>query len=295
MMYIIPSDVELIVARDLRDAIELLSKLEDARVMAGGTDLVVDLKTGRLRPKHVIYIGRLSELKYISDDGSSLRIGALTTIQEILDSKIVVERAPLLKIVAEKFANWQIRNVATIGGNLCNASPAADMAVPLLVYNSLIKAESVNGSRLIPVREFFKGPRQTALKRGEVVTEITVPYRDLEGCGYAYFKAGRRQGHDISLVAAACAVVIRDGVISDVRVALNSVAPTPVRAVSVERALLGRKPSLEVIENASKLVVQDISPISDVRAPAEYRLYMARLLTREALLEALRGVEGGVV
>jgi len=289
-MYAIPSSVEVLVARDLRDALKLASELEDARVMAGGTDLVVDLKTGRLRPRYVIYIGGLRELKYIRDDGSSLHIGALTTIQELLDSEVVASRTPLLRAVAEKFAYWQIRNVATIGGNICNASPAADMAVPLLVYEAFIRAESVEGSRLIPVREFFKGPRQTALRRGEIVAEIIVPYRGLEGSGYAYFKAGRRRGHDISLVAVACVVKVGDGVISDVRVALNSVAPTPVRATSVERALTGKKPSLEVIEEASKLVVHDISPISDVRAPAEYRAYMARLLTREALLEALARV-----
>jgi carbon-monoxide dehydrogenase medium subunit len=287
MMYAIPRDVEIVVARNLREAIEYMSKLKDARVMAGGTDLIVDLKMGRFKPKYVVYIGGLQELKYIHDDGTSLRIGALTTIQEILDSRIVVTKTPLLKAVAEKFAYWQIRNAATIGGNICNASPAADMALPLLVHSALVKVESLEGSRLVNIRDFFKGPRQTALKPGEIVTEIIVPYGDMNGYSYAYFKAGRRLGHDLSLVAVACAVKTGGGVILDARIALNSVAPTPIRAVTVERTLIGKRASPEVIEEASKLIVHDISPISDVRAPAEYRLHMAKLLTREALLEAL--------
>lgn len=287
MMYAIPRDVEIVVARNLREAIEYMSKLKDARVMAGGTDLIVDLKMGRFKPKYVVYIGGLQELKYIHDDGTSLRIGALTTIQEILDSRIVVTKTPLLKAVAEKFAYWQIRNAATIGGNICNASPAADMALPLLVHSALVKVESLEGSRLVNIRDFFKGPRQTALKPGEIVTEIIVPYGDMNGYSYAYFKAGRRLGHDLSLVAVACAVKTGGGVILDARIALNSVAPTPIRAMTVERTLIGKRASPEVIEEASKLIVHDISPISDVRAPAEYRLHMAKLLTREALLEAL--------
>jgi carbon-monoxide dehydrogenase medium subunit len=287
MMYAIPRDVEIVVARNLREAIEYMSKLKDARVMAGGTDLIVDLKMGRFKPKYVVYIGGLQELKYIHDDGTSLRIGALTTIQEILDSRIVATKTPLLKAVAEKFAYWQIRNAATIGGNICNASPAADMALPLLVHSALVKVESLEGSRLVNMRDFFKGPRQTALKPGEIVTEIIVPYGDMDGYSYAYFKAGRRLGHDLSLVAVACAVKTGGGVILDARIALNSVAPTPIRAVTVERTLIGKRASPEVIEEVSKLIVHDISPISDVRAPAEYRLHMAKLLTREALLEAL--------
>lgn len=287
MMYAIPRDVEIVVARNLREAIEYMSKLKDAKVMAGGTDLIVDLKMGRFKPKYVVYIGGLQELKYIHDDGTSLRIGALTTIQEILDSRIVTTKTPLLKAVAEKFAYWQIRNSATIGGNICNASPAADMALPLLVHSALVKVESLEGSRLVNIRDFFKGPRQTALKPGEIVTEIIVPHGDMNGYSYAYFKAGRRLGHDLSLVAVACAVKTGGGVILDARIALNSVAPTPIRAVTVERTLIGKRASPEVIEEVSKLVVHDISPISDVRAPAEYRLHMAKLLTREALLEAL--------
>jgi len=293
-MYTIPEDIEFIIPGDLKETLVLMSKLSDVKVLAGGTDLVVDLKTGRFKPKYVIYIGGLRELEYIRDIDGALHIGALTTIQEILDSKIIAEKTPLLRAAAEKFAYWQIRNIATIGGNLCNASPAADTAPPLLVYDAIIKAESVRGSRLIPIREFFKGPRQTALEQDELVTEIIIPYKGLENSSHSYFKIGRRRGHDISLIAIACAVRVERGIISDVRLALNSVAPIPIRALSVEKALIGKKPSIEIIDESSKLVVHDISPIDDVRAPAEYRQYMAKLLTREALLEVLKKHSGDV-
>lgn len=279
----------------LREVLELLENLDDVRVLAGGTDLLVDMKIGRYTPRHVVDIGGLRELRYIEDDGWILRVGALTTIQEILESDTIARRTPLLRLAAEKFAYWQIRNVATIGGNLCNASPAADMAVPLLVYNAQVKAVSLNGERYIPITEFFLGPRKTALRKGELLVEVVVPYRDLEGAGLAYAKTGRRRGHDISIVSAGVALKLHGGLISDARIALNSVAPTPVRAREVEKRLIGAKPSLELFEEVSKLVVKDISPITDVRAPAEYRVHISVVLVRELLIEAFRtAFKGGL-
>jgi len=272
----------------LEEAIELLAKLKDVRVLAGGTDLIVDMKTGRYKPSHIIDISGLRELDYIRDSGEALYIGALTTIQEILDSPIVAIKVPLLSMAAREFAYWQVRNVATIGGNLCNASPAADMAPPLLVYDAVLRAVSLRGERFIPISEFFLGPRQTALSPGELLTEVIVPYKGLEKAGLAYAKVRRRLGHDMSIVASAVAVKLEDGVISDVRIALNSVAPTPVRAYTVESAMRGEKPTYDLIERASELVAKDVAPITDVRAPAEYRLYMSRLVVRELLLEAVK-------
>lgn len=293
MMYSLP-DFAYLRPGSLEEALELLSKYgEDARVLAGGTDLLLDMKIGRYRPKYVIDIGHISELRYITDSGGALRIGALTTIQDLLESPLVAERAPLIAMAAERFAYWQIRNAATIGGNLCNASPAADMAPPLLVYEAAIRARSSRGERLIPITEFFLGPRRTAMRPDELLVEVVVPYSQLSGAGFAYAKIGRRAGHDISLVAVAVALKLADGVIDDARIALNSVAPTPVRAKSVEGALIGRAASPELFEEASKLVINDISPISDVRAPAEYRSYMSRLLVRELLMESFRRAKWG--
>ncbi|MEM1696310.1 MAG: xanthine dehydrogenase family protein subunit M [Desulfurococcaceae archaeon] len=287
MMFKLP-DFTYLRPSTLVEALELLSKLEDAMILAGGTDLVVDLKIGRYKPTYIIDIGGLKELKFIDDNGWVLRIGALTTIQEILESHAVALKTPLIKDVAEKFAYWQIRNIATIGGNLCNASPASDMAVPLLIYNATLRSVSVSGERYTSIEEFFVAPRRTVLRKDELLAEVLIPYRELEGAGTAYAKVGRRRGHDLSVVAVAVALKVDGGVIVDARVALNSVAPRPLRAKSVEERLVGREPSLDTFKEAAEAVANDISPITDVRAPAEYRLYMSKVLIRELLAEAYR-------
>ncbi|MEM4487792.1 MAG: xanthine dehydrogenase family protein subunit M [Desulfurococcaceae archaeon] len=291
-MYRIP-EFKYFKVTSLGEALELLSNLDDARILAGGTDLVLDMKTNRCRPKFVIDIGGLSELRYIKDIDGALHIGSLTTIQEIYDSPLVSAKLPLLKRASEEFAYWQVRNMATIGGNLCNASPAADTAPPLLVHEAVVKVRSVNGERLIPLEDFFRGPRVTALNRDEILVEVIVPYKSLEGGGFSYIKVGRRRGHDISIVAVATAVRLSYDIISDIRLALNSVAPKPIRSRSVEGKLIGQKAILEKFEEASWSVENDISPITDVRAPAEYRRYMARLLVKETLLEATKSLSRG--
>lgn len=286
-MYRLPG-AEYVKARSMREVLEVLSQNPGAKVLAGGTDLVIDLKTGRVKAEKIVDIGELTELRYIVDNPFSLAIGALTTIQQILDSPLVKSKAPLLWEAASQFAYWQIRNRATVGGNLCNASPAADLAPPLLVYEAVVKAVSLKGERFIPIKDFFKGYRQTALGEDEILAEVLIPYRMFQGYGSAYGKIGRRRGHDISVVSAAIAVKIEEGVISDVKVALGSVAPVPIRARSVEDYLRGKQPLVDIIEEAGKIVLNDISPISDVRAPAEYRARIAQVLVRDLLSEAVK-------
>ncbi len=275
----------------LDEALKLLNELDEARVIAGGTDLLIDMRIGRYRPKNIIDINDLNELKYIVDDGNWIRIGALTRLQELIDSEIVREKLPILYEAVYHMASWQIRNMATIGGNLCNASPAADTAPPLMVLEAKLRVISIEGERTIDVREFFLGPRKTVLKRNELLKEIMVPvYKDY---GYSYMKLGRRNSFTLSIVSVASLLKVEDNVFSDVRIALNSIAPTPIRAFSAEKYLVGRKVTIDSIKAASKLVVKDISPITDIRATAEYRRDMAIVLTYDALKVALKrlGIE----
>jgi len=277
--------------RTLDEALKLLNELDEAKVIAGGTDLLIDMRIGRYRPKNIIDINDLNELKYIVDDGDWIRIGALTRLQELIDSEIVREKLPILYEAVYHMASWQIRNMATIGGNLCNASPAADTAPPLMVLEAKLRVISIEGERTIDVREFFSGPRKTVLKRNELLKEIMVPvYKDY---GYSYMKLGRRNSFTLSIVSVASLVKVEDNVFSDVRIALNSIAPTPIRAFSVEKYLVGRKVAIDSIKAASKLVAKDISPITDIRATAEYRRDMAIVLTYDALKVALKrlGIE----
>ncbi len=272
----------------LNEALKLVNELEDFKVVAGGTDLVMDLKIKRYIPKNIIDISRVKELDYIVDEGDKIRIGALTRLQEIVDSPIIREKAYVLAEAVNQMASWQIRNMATIGGNLCNASPAADTAPPLYVLNAELKLVSVEGERIVPVTKFFHGPRKTELKKNELLAEIIIPVE--KDAGASAIKLGRRNAFTLSIVAVATLVKVSDNKFADVRVALNSVAPTPVRAPSVEKALIGKEVSLEAVEEASKLVVNDIKPISDVRASADYRREMSIVLTRDSLLRSLERI-----
>jgi carbon-monoxide dehydrogenase medium subunit len=280
-------EIEYVRVSELDEALRLLSRKEDVKVLAGGTDLVVDMKIGRYRPKTVIDISGIKDLRYIVDEGDKVRIGALTRMQDIVESPVIREKLPVLAEAVSMLGSWQIRNMATVGGNLCNASPAADSAPPLLVHEARIKLASIEGTREIPITEFFVGPRKTAMYKTELLQEVIVPYDADFAKSYSYVKLGRRNAFTLSVVAVATVLKVRDGVFEDVRIALNAVAPTPVRARSVESFLKGREVGSEAIEKASELVLNDISPISDVRASAEYRKHASKILVKDTLLKAL--------
>jgi carbon-monoxide dehydrogenase medium subunit len=280
-------EIEYIRVSELEEALRLLSRKEDVRVLAGGTDLVVDMKIGRYRPKTVIDISGIKSLRYIVDEGDKIRIGALTRMQDIVESPVIREKLPVLAEAVSMLGSWQIRNMATVGGNLCNASPAADSAPPLLVHEARIKLTSIEGTREIPITEFFVGPRKTVMYKTELLQEVVVPYDTDFAKSYSYVKLGRRNSFTLSVVAVATVLKVRNGVFEDVRIALNAVAPTPVRARSVELFLKGREVKSEAIEKASELVLNDISPISDVRASAEYRKHVSKVLVKDTLLKAL--------
>ncbi|MEM4428108.1 MAG: xanthine dehydrogenase family protein subunit M, partial [Zestosphaera sp.] len=287
-------EIEYVRVSELDEALRLLSRKEDVKVLAGGTDLVVDLKIGRYKPKTIVDISGIKSLRYIVDEGDKVRIGALTRMQDIVESPVIREKLPVLAEAASMLGSWQIRNMATVGGNLCNASPAADSAPPLLVHEAKIKLTSIEGTREIPITEFFTGPRKTVMYKTELLHEIVVPYDADFARSYSYVKVGRRNSFTLSVVAIAAVLKIRNKRIEDVRIALNAVAPTPVRARSVESFLKGKEVRSDVIEGASELVLNDISPISDVRASAEYRKHISRVLVKDALLKALEraGLEG---
>ena len=285
MFYRIP-EMNYIYASRLEEALELVERLGDYRLLAGGTDLIIDLKIGRVSPRNVIDISRVKELKFIKDEGDYIRIGSLVTLQELVESPIIRGKAPVLSMAANEMGSWQIRNMATVGGNLCNASPAADSAPPLMVLNAKLVLASKRGEREVTTTQFFKGPRKTELRKDELLKEIIIPYE--RGSGQHYIKLGRRNAFTLSIVSVAALVRVNDNRFTDVRVALNSVAPTPVRSRSVEEALNGKEVTYEVIDEESRKVVNDISPISDVRASADYRREMSIILTRDSIISALK-------
>lgn len=277
----------------LEEAVRLLSELgPDARVIAGGTDLVVKMRAGLVSPGHVVDLSRLPEIRFIRDEGDRLRIGAGTTLWEIENSEEVAHGVPVLREAVREMASWHVKTTATIGGNLCNASPAADTAPPLMVHGATLVVVGPEGRREVPIGEFFTGPGQTVLGVGEVLAEVVVP-KIRQGQGAAFEKLTVREGA-LSIVSAAALVEVSGGRLVDARVALGAVAPTPIRASRVEEALRGQLATREVLRSASREAKADVRPITDVRGSREYREEMSVVLVRRALERAVERA-GGVL
>ncbi len=273
--------------KELDKALEFIAEYEDVKPLAGGTDLVVQMRAGKIRPKHVVDIEPISDLNYIQEEDGVLRIGALTKIEDIRRSRLVKMYAPSLWLATQEIATWQVRCAATLGGNLSNASPAADTATPLIALKAEAVLKSKSGERSVPLDEFFTSPGITVMRSDELLVEVKVP-KPGEGTRHNFLKLGRRTTHVLSIVNVALMVELDGEVAKDVRVALGSVAPKPVRAKSVEEALRGKAVTSGLAKEASSKVVNDISPITDVRATKEYRLEMSKVLTFRAIKEVMK-------
>jgi CO/xanthine dehydrogenase FAD-binding subunit len=270
----------------LAQALDCLSRGE-VTVLAGGTDLMPQSAGGKvkLRPT-LMNIRRVPELTGIARDGDAIRIGALVTVTEMMRDALVRERLPVLVEAGDHFASDQIRNAATLGGNVNNASPAGDLLVPLLVLGAEVElAGKPNGAiatRQLPLAEFFVGPGRTRRQPHELLTAVRVPLPP-RGQLARFYKFGTRPALDISAISIGLAAVADDGVLSNVRVAFGAVAPTPVRAPRTEAALEGRRLDASAIEAAAQAAFDEVRPIDDVRASAWYRRELIRNMTRRML------------
>lgn len=251
-----------------------------ARLLAGGTDLLVKMKKRAISPDVIVDLNKISELTFIELADHYLHIGGLTRLSVMGESSIVRERAPALAEAVNVLASPHIRNRATIAGNLCNASPAADTAPSLLALDASVKLQSADGERIVPLSQFFLGPEQTVTKPDEVLTEVIVPLQ--EGAS-AFIKLGRRKAFTLSVASVAAFAKVNNGKFEEVRIALGAVAPTPIRARKVEEALKGKDISEDNVEKAAQLVKEECCPITDVRASAEYRTEMSYVLTKRVL------------
>ncbi len=286
--HILPS-FEYYEPKSLGEALELLDRLGgDAKVLAGGTDLLVKMKTGALRPKYIVNIKRIPGLRYIRLEEGVLRIGALTTWHD-LEEDPVVERFPALADAVKQMGGLQIRVMGTIAGNLCNASPAADAAPPLLVYDAEVVLASVKGVRTVKLEDFFVGPGKTVMQPNELLVEIRVPAK---GGSSAFVKLSRTS-MDLAIASAAVYAEFEGEVVKEARVALGSVAPTPIRARKTEAVLKGRRVSEEGLIELLRTVSEEVNPITDVRASAWYRREVSRVLVYDALLKAFERSRGG--
>jgi|SRR5271157_1149632 len=269
--------------RSVREAVRLLhAGGSRARILAGGTDVIVQADPSIRSLVDITGLG----LSYIRRAGTSWAIGATTTMAELEDSPLI--RGLAGGVLAKAAAAWgpvQLRNMATLGGNLANASPAADMAVPLLVLDASVVLAGSTRRRTLPLAEFFRGPGKTAMGK-ELLVEILVPVTPRGGrWGWSFHRLGRTLS-DISLVSAAAGLQLdARGTCKAARIALGAVAPAPMRAAGAEAILMGQKLTPGRIAEACERVAREVSPISDMRAPAEYRREMAGVLAGRALRE----------
>jgi carbon-monoxide dehydrogenase medium subunit len=264
----------------------LIEYRDRAKLLAGGTDLLVMMKDRVIAPEYVIDIKSIPGLDRIEPDvEGGIRIGALTRIANIVKSALIRERYPALQEAAESLGSVQVRNMATIGGNICRSSPSADTLPPLLVYGARLKLIRSGGERIVPLRDFLTGPGKNILD-DEVLAEILLPPTG-SACGSAFIKLSRVSEDLAKVNCAAKIAVSADGRCEEARIVLGAVAETPVRAASVEQALIGRELSEDVIKQAALLVGEDISPIDDVRSTARYRIRVSRVLIARVLKKAI--------
>jgi carbon-monoxide dehydrogenase medium subunit len=248
---------------------------DEAKVMAGGTDLLVQMKQEIIAPKYLINIRNIQDLCMI-EHGKDLKVGAAVLLNDALHFIKGDKRFSALSDALESLAEVQVRNMGTIGGNLCNASPAADSAPPLLVYDAKVKLASTRGERVLPLEAFFKDVNRTDLAKGEMLTEILLPYPD-EGTGGA-FKKTKRVGADISKISCAISVKREGDICLSSKIAFGSVAKVPIRIKVAEEALGNEKIDEALLSRIGQLIMSEINPISDIRSTEEYRREMAKVL-----------------
>ena len=273
------------------EATSLLAKYkEEVRIIAGGTDLLVEMKQERISPKYIINIKTIPGLDYINyDSKKGLRIGALTTIRALEKSTELRRRYPVISQVASQFGNIPVRNVATLGGNLCNAVPSADTAPALIGLSARAKMVRTNGERIIPLENFFTGSGSTALKTGEMLVEIQVPVPPANTKG-VYLKYAIRGKSDLPVVGIAVVVTLepKDKVCKDIKIVLGNVAPTPMRARSAEEIIRGKRIDEAVINSCAQAASDEAHPRpGSIRASAEYKKAMVKVFTKQAITEAV--------
>ncbi len=277
--YIAPTTVDEAVAA-------LVKGGRDTRVMAGGTDLLVKIRHRMLFPKTIVSLKRIAGLDAITlDKKTGLSIGATTLLADVAAHQGIRRHYPSVAEAAGATANVQVRNMGTVVGNLCNASPSADNAPILMAMNSTVDITGPKGSRSMALDRFFQGPGISALKTGEIVTAIHVPF-PAAGSGTAYHSLSQRGKLDCSAVGVGTMIVLEGDRCRNARIIVGACAPVPLRTRAAEKMLMGKKMTDALIRKAAQTASQETSPITDVRASAPYRWKMVSVLTIRALTDA---------
>jgi len=276
------SQFKYISPKTKEEALEILQeKKSDACIVAGCSNVLPNIRNKKINPKLLVDIVNIEQLKGIYRKEDKIFLGPLTTINELIYSEVIFKEYNVLTQAAEQFADPLVRNTATIGGNLVTASPAADMAVPLLTLGAVIKIESIRQKREVKLKEFFLGPGKTVLQDDEMIVGIEFEQSDINKNGY-FVKLGKRKAMAIAIVSLALNLEIKRNKIIQIRIALGSVAPIPIRLTVVEEFLKNKEINNKLVEEAVSKVGKEVNPISDIRASEEYRRYISGILFKRA-------------
>jgi CO/xanthine dehydrogenase FAD-binding subunit len=283
---------ELALPRGVDEALRVLSERgPEAKLLAGGTDLLPQLKNGLIKPACVVDLSGVARVRTLEADARGLRVGAAVAARTLERDATTRTTYTSLAESGALVGSVQVRNLATLGGNVCNAAPSADMAPPLLALDAEMIIAGPRGERRVPVADFFTGVRRTVLGPDEILLEIVVPAPGPRSGGH-YLRHTPRRELDIAVVGVASQLTLSDGVCAKARIALAAVAPVPLRARPAEQALEGKPVTPEAIERAAELAVGVAKPISDQRGSADYRRHLVRVLTRRTLRTAFTRAGG---
>jgi carbon-monoxide dehydrogenase medium subunit len=281
----VPAPFEYARATSVDDALALLARLgPEARVIAGGHSLLPMMKLRLAAPEHLVDINDLGELAYIREEPGELRIGALTRHRELLESSLLGEHFPIFHDAERVIADPLVRNRGTIGGALCQADPSEDLSAVCAAVHARLVIRGPGGERVVEMEEFHRGPYETAVADGELLTEVRIPLRSHSGS--AYEKVERRAG-DWAVAAAGACVWMSNGTIDDAGIGLSAVGSSAIRVTRAEEALRGGRPSDELFAAAGALAAEDCSPAADQRGPVDYKRHLAGELTQRALRRAV--------
>ena len=271
----------------VEEACAILANLgSDAKVLAGGTDVLSKMKNELIAPKALVSLKKiqnLNEIAYVPEKG--VVIGARATHNDLVNSALLQQKVPSIPEAAHTMANNQVRNRGTIGGNLVNAVPSADLPPILIALGAHVTLVGRYGTRILPLEEFFVGPNRSAIEPDEVLTEITIP--DQRTTGSAYFKFGLRRSGALAVVGVAASVVAVKTHVEEARIVLGAVGPVPMRAKKAEELLVGTLATEAALEEVGRAAAAECRPISDIRGSEEYRRDMVRVFTKRALRKAL--------
>ena len=282
-------------AGSIQEAIQLLGQNPEAHIIAGGTDVLVKLHKGKGDFDHLIDIHDIAELNFISQsDGGDLAIGPLCCFTHVAESAMIRKHIPVLSEAILTIGGPQVRNMATIGGNLCNGVPSADSATPLIALNAVVTIEGPDGSRQLPLEDFFLGPSRVALEHHEIMTAITVSRDNYAGYSGHFFKYAMRGAMDIATISCSAVCRVEDQVLADLRLAYGVAAPVPIRCKDTEDKMRGRKVSKQLLDDIAEAVADDVSPRTSWRAAKDFRLQIIATLAHRVVKQAILNAGGTI-